>query len=297
MHQFQTVFITTAMLLSSPVAMQNDTVEVSLQAMQEKVERISAQAETHPGSQGLQESLKKAEELYSQAEVTASCIVDEIPENARAGVMSESANNGIYKSRIQELELECLALVETPDYFNGYYDIEGWRKDVVTTAESLKGKISYEWDSKPAHPGWDERWDEAGTGLDCSGFVKWAYWTATDEEDGDLVSTYSIAASKEEIPYEELKPGDIGMINDCGTYYTVGDDGTRFWMYQDAVGYAQSCGLEEEDIRTHTNHVGIYAGKDEDGNDIWIHCKGKPENTVVEEAYQRFTHYYRIREE
>lgn len=46
--------------------------------------------------------------------------------------------------------------------------------------------------------------------------------------------------------------------------------------------------------KTHTNHVGIYIGKDNNGNDLWCHEKGHPESNVVVNNYDKFTIYYRI---
>ena len=68
--------------------------------------------------------------------------------------------------------------------------LDGERRDVVLAALSLEGKIGYFWGGKSYHVGWDDRWGENRTvtsggssqtgtvrpfGMDCSGFVSWAF--------------------------------------------------------------------------------------------------------------------------
>lgn len=52
--------------------------------------------------------------------------------------------------------------------------------------------------------------------------------------------------------------------------------------------------LASPDARTHASHVGIYVGKDQEGNEIWCHCTGGNIRTVVVGSYDRFQHYYRV---
>ena len=267
-----------------------------LAEMEAKIEELEAVVAEYPDYVKAQDNLIIAVDLYNEAKEYNEFVLTEksnTETETRAGIMSSFELNESLEERINALRDECVSISSEVDLFNGYYDVEDWRKEVVATASSLKGIISYEWDSKPVNPGWNEKWNTPGTGMDCSGFIKWVYWTATGTENNDLVSTYSIVETQSEISYEELLPGDLGTINDIGTYYTV-IDSSIFYFYQDALNYATECGYEETDIVTHTNHVGIYAGKDENGNDIWIHCKGSPENTVVVGTYEKFSHYYKV---
>lgn len=53
--------------------------------------------------------------------------------------------------------------------------------------------------------------------------------------------------------------------------------------------------VDEEDVHMQTGHIGIYAGKDKDGNDTWVHCTGGSKDTVVvttEDEYDGFVYYY-----
>lgn len=180
------------------------------------------------------------------------------------------------------------------DIYNGYFFLEEDRKCVVDIAETLVGKITYQWGGKAANAGWNESWSNGG-GLDCSGFVQWAYWTATGERIEEIGSTYSISLTQEPISYSELKPGDLGMMEPDGTYYTD-TEGNKFYSYEEAAVSNELLGYTDEEavVETHTNHVGIYAGKDIYGNDIWVHCTGKPKNTVVKEEFPRFQYFYRV---
>lgn len=185
--------------------------------------------------------------------------------------------------------------------FHGYYFISQDRQNIINLATSCQGKIKYDWANKPTIKGYMNDWSSGKSGLDCSGFIQWVYWTAlnTDTPDKSLYSTYDITHNTKLIPisYEDLKPGDIGLIINDGTYYTdvlgnkyydkaSADNFNQIYAVTNNVPYVES--------RTHTNHVGIYVGKDDDGNDLWCHEKGKPESNVVVNNYDKFTVYYRV---
>ena len=76
-------------------------------------------------------------------------------------------------------------------------DLSMERRMVVTYALALVDKVDYFWGGKSLVLGWDDRWgeltevtaegsDSAGTeqpyGLDCSGFVDWAFYNASGGE-------------------------------------------------------------------------------------------------------------------
>ena len=53
--------------------------------------------------------------------------------------------------------------------------------------------------------------------------------------------------------------------------------------------------VKEDDVHQQIGHIGIYAGKDKNGNDTWVHCTGGNKDTVVvttEEEYDGFKYYY-----
>ncbi len=131
---------------------------------------------------------------------------------------------------------------------------------VAAIASSLQGMVPYEWGGKPSKDGYDSSWWTYNTasglqkGLDCSGFVKWAYMTAgyAPEVTAQLNSTSSMLMSgMQEIDRSELEPGDIGIVE-----------------------------------RPTVNHCGIYAG---DGQ--WLHCSSH-DDTVIKSDYN-FTRYFR----
>lgn len=164
------------------------------------------------------------------------------------------------------------------------------RLTLCRSAYSLIGQIPYVWDSKP------ESIDFPNNGLDCSGFVQWAAWNATGEKDMSLSSTLAIASHYTEIPETELKPGDIGMIFNEGTYYTT-PFGSKYYQYEQAIEELTNMGITREvaiqQVKTHTNHVGIYIGE-ENGQKIFIHCIGEGEGGVIMGAFDQFTHFYSI---
>lgn len=126
------------------------------------------------------------------------------------------------------------------------------KKDLITTAVSLVGKVPYQWGGKADAPGYDRKWWSIGgdgkqRGLDCSGYVQWSYMSAGYSPNvyEKLISTSSILKNTETISQDELEPGDMGLLNN-------GDS---------------------------LNHVGIYLG---DG--YYIHCSSEKKTVVIEQT-------------
>ena len=152
-------------------------------------------------------------------------------------------------------------------------DTSGNRRQVIKTALSLVNQVSYcnnGEDSKPKMAGYDPSWydysrcDALGrpSGLDSSGFVQWAFWTAgfSEEETKELGSTASISNRLDEIvDREDIKPGDIGLVQ---------------------------LGVTDENSEAY-NRVGIYLGKDTDGTELWI-VNSPVENTVTVSRTESF---------
>ena len=131
-------------------------------------------------------------------------------------------------------------------------DLSMERRMVVTYALALVGKVDYFWGGKSLVLGWDDRWgeltevtaagsDSTGTeqpyGLDCSGFVDWAFYNASGGEyvigqGGGAIEQH---ANCVDIEWDEVQPGDL-------LFYP-----------------------EDE-------HVGIAAGRDWLGRLLVVHC-------------------------
>lgn len=131
-------------------------------------------------------------------------------------------------------------------------DLSMERRMVVTYALALVDKVDYFWGGKSLVVGWDDRWgeltevtakgsDSTGTeqpyGLDCSGFVDWAFYNASGGsyiigQGGGAAAQH---ASCTDIAWDEVQPGDL-------LFYP-----------------------EDE-------HVGIAAGRDWLGRLLVVHC-------------------------
>lgn len=131
-------------------------------------------------------------------------------------------------------------------------DLSMERRMVVTYALALVDKVDYFWGGKSLVLGWDDRWgeltevtaegsDTTGTeqpyGLDCSGFVDWAFYNASG---GAYVIGQGGGAAEQhancvDIEWDEVQPGDL-------LFYP-----------------------EDE-------HVGIAAGRDWLGRLLVVHC-------------------------
>ena len=140
-------------------------------------------------------------------------------------------------------------------------DLDPERKNVVETAVQLVGRVSYFWGGKSLTLGWDDRWGtpmevtaagsgSTGTirpfGLDCSGFVDWSFYHATNcsyypGRGGGAATQHSYCTN---ISWSDAQPGDLVFYPD-------------------------------------DSHVGIVGGKDADGNLLIVHCSGGANGVVI----------------
>lgn len=140
-------------------------------------------------------------------------------------------------------------------------DLSMERRMVVTYALALVDKVDYFWGGKSLVLGWDERWGEltevtaeggatTGTeqpyGLDCSGFVDWAFYNASGGEYviGQGGGAMEQHANCVDIEWDEVQPGDL-------LFYS-----------------------EDE-------HVGIAAGHDWLGRLLVVHCAAGTDGVVI----------------
>ena len=140
-------------------------------------------------------------------------------------------------------------------------DLSMERRMVVTYALALVEKVDYFWGGKSLVLGWDDRWgeltevtaeggDSTGTeqpyGLDCSGFVDWAFYNASGGEYviGQGGGAMEQHANCVDIEWGEVQPGDL-------LFYP-----------------------EDE-------HVGIAAGRDWLGRLLVVHCAAGTDGVVI----------------
>lgn len=140
-------------------------------------------------------------------------------------------------------------------------DLSMERRMVVTYALALVDKVDYFWGGKSLVLGWDDRWgeltevtaagsDSTGTeqpyGLDCSGFVDWAFYNASG---GSYIIGQGGGAMEQhancvDIEWDEVQPGDL-------LFYP-----------------------EDE-------HVGIAAGRDWLGRLLVVHCAAGTDGVAI----------------
>lgn len=140
-------------------------------------------------------------------------------------------------------------------------DLSMERRMVVTYALALVDKVDYFWGGKSLALGWDDRWgeltevtaegsDSTGTeqpyGLDCSGFVDWAFYNASGGEYviGQGGGAMEQHANCVDIEWDEVQPGDL-------LFYP-----------------------EDE-------HVGIAAGRDWLGRLLVVHCASSTDGVAI----------------
>mgnify|MGYP004674367409 CR=1 FL=1 len=140
-------------------------------------------------------------------------------------------------------------------------DLSMERRMVATYALALVDKVDYFWGGKSLVLGWDDRWgeltevtaegsDSTGTeqpyGLDCSGFVDWAFYNASS---GSYIIGQGGGAMEQhancvDIEWGEVQPGDL-------LFYP-----------------------EDE-------HVGIAAGRDWLGRLLVVHCAAGTDGVAI----------------
>ena len=121
---------------------------------------------------------------------------------------------------------EC---IYTPEHFEKSLGILIKGRAVVEKAYSLLGKVNYFWGGKSLVFGWDDRWGtpmevtaagsgSTGTvrpfGLDCSGFVDWTFYNATNGSyypgrGGGAATQHSYCTN---ISWSDAQPGDLRTI-------------------------------------------------------------------------------------
>lgn len=138
-------------------------------------------------------------------------------------------------------------------------DVSAQRKAVVEKAYSLLGKVNYFWGGKSSAIGWDSRWGtptrvtapgsrSTGTvrpyGLDCSGFVDWVFHNSLNYVIGHGGGAASQHDHCKPISWSEAQPGDL--------VFYPGD-----------------------------THVGVFVGKNSNGDPLIIHCASSQNNVVL----------------
>lgn len=185
----------------------------------------------------------------------------------------------------QYVETDCKLLCATVTAAKGFVrqsvgdDVAEERVNVIAAAYSLVGKIGYFWGGKSSVLGWDSSWGSAmqvgaegskttgslrAYGLDCSGFVTWAfnngYWdTSMAAQIGDgTTDQWNNALT---ISESEAQPGDL--------VFQRGPEGGS------------------------DNHVGIICGQTDSGDWIAVHCSSGKNGVTVGEAYSASFRYIR----
>jgi len=153
-------------------------------------------------------------------------------------------------------------------------------EEVVEAAESLVGKVNYFWGGKSLAMGWDDRFgidmevtspgsSSTGTirpfGLDCSGFVTWAFVNAglpTESIESTIghgtTAQWNISTS---IPASTVMLGDLAFLAPPGT--------------------------------RKVNHIGIVVGRNDDGQILVVHCSSGANNVSIATAESVGLHIFR----
>ena len=189
---------------------------------------------------------------FTPYQITA---VNELLKPEYAQMMAELIGNFGENMTVNTAEIEELLANLPPD-------LSAERRTIVTKACELVGKVNYFWGGKSSAIGWDSRWGKpakvtapgsrtTGTvrpfGLDCSGFVDWVFNNACGYILGQGGGAHAQHNNCTDITFTEVLPGDLLFYPD-------------------------------------DSHVGIAAGRDENGEILVIHCAGGYNNVVLTTA-------------
>ena len=151
------------------------------------------------------------------------------------------------------------------------------RKEVVETALSLVGKISYVFGGKYNRLGWNDAWGNANEaeegdkikisrydGLDCSGFVSWVF---------------------------------INALGDPSALRVIGNGSSNQWAHSEAIGWDEGkpgdlafyCAPGQQQY----NHVGVIVAVDDDGSYLIAHCSSMQDGVVVTDGWSTGFRYLR----
>lgn len=146
-------------------------------------------------------------------------------------------------------------------------EINETRKLVIRFALESVGRVQYYWGGKPYKKGYDngqftvtvepDSHGRSTRGLDCSGWVSWVYWNATEER-LPYESTSGLCSLGTPVDIADLRPGDLAV--------RTGED----------------------------SHVVLYLGKTRDGQRLCIHESSYAGTAMVSEMSTDWGYYRNI---
>lgn len=182
-------------------------------------EKITIRSETvHYGEVSL--SVIAPDELYDVFQVDKKDIIDSYHKR-KAAIEREVNEDALSQSVFVQVRYSAdkVSDLSASDIERLIADAPSDRQALLRTSVSLLGQVPYEWGGKPRKSGYDNNWwlyiDGVQNGLDCSGFVQWAFMTSGYDKTltDKMISTSTMISSLEDISPTDLLPGDIGLLN------------------------------------------------------------------------------------
>ena len=197
-------------------------------------------------------------------------------------VYTEEEIKFLQKYTSEEFRILCAGATRAGEFLQQpEYEVSRGRQEVLKAAFQAIGRVPYFWGGKSAAIGLDSRigsptvvsaggstttGQTRAYGLDCSGFVSWAFingaYHSGTQISGVGAGTVGQWALSVGITQEEALPGDLVFL------------------------------ASPEHVRG-INHVGIVVGKDSEGGLIAIHCNAGDNGVVVESAHAAGFRYVR----
>ena len=182
--------------------------------------------------------------------------------------LTDTENRSLVYSQMENSILSRLDEEDFEKIQENLKGVYGQARAVLLAGLALEGKVQYFWGGKSAYVGWDDRWGELRTvsaagsrktgtvqilGLDCSGFVTWAFVNACGDRSVEKYIGHGTTEQwrlSQAIEMEDVQPGDL-----------------LFYANPKDVGY--------------NNHIGIAVGRDEEGQLKVVHCSSGADGVTV----------------
>lgn len=212
----------------------------------------------------------------------------------------------------ERLSIPYSSLLKLVEFYRGLMNkrkISQNRVVILQTALSLQGCISYDENNHTISPGWNDDFNDRYTdgaelktvGLDSSGFLQWVLMTAAANKtsllNNDLLyasNTTTMTQNYQEIRFDDLKPGDIGILHSSQDSDSV-IIGGELGVNRDDITHDASDEMKDkhtgEQMKEENNIVAIYLASD-NMYMYWIGCTPVTKTVSILRTYNKQSDAY-----
>ena len=213
----------------------------------------------------------------------------------------------------ERLSIPYSTLLKMVDFYKGLMNEKKLSKNrvvILQTALSLQGCISYDENNNTITPGWNDDFNDRYTdgaelktvGLDSAGYLQWVLMTAAANKtsllNDDLLfasNPTTMTQNYQEIRFDDLKPGDIGILHsslDNDSVIIGGELGVNDEDYTYDKGENIKNEHTGEQMKDENNIVAIFLASDEMYL-YWIGCTPVTKTVSILRTYNKQSDAYK----